>query len=79
MGLSDEIARMKDFEKGDGDYPPSDVLKYWFKDGSWMAIRPSGTEPKTKVYYCIHDNNKEAAEAALTKRKALIENIINSI
>ncbi len=77
--LSPEIVRMKDFGPGIDGLPPSDVLKYWFKDGSWLAIRPSGTEPKTKVYYCIHDNDKAAAEALLKKRQALIENVINSL
>ena len=79
LELSPEIVRMKDFGPGTDGLPPSDVLKYWFKDGSWMAIRPSGTEPKTKVYYCIHDNDKAAAEALLKKRQALIEGVINSL
>lgn len=35
------------------DLPKSDVLKFIFEDGSWAAIRPSGTEPKCKFYYCI--------------------------
>ncbi len=35
------------------DFPISDVLKYGFEDGSWVAVRPSGTEPKCKLYYCI--------------------------
>jgi len=30
--------------------PKSNVLKYKFDDGSWYAIRPSGTEPKIKIY-----------------------------
>ena len=77
--LSPEIEKMKDFGPGVDGLPPSDVLKYWFKDGSWMAIRPSGTEPKTKVYFCIHDNDKKAAEASLAKRQALIRNVIDSI
>ena len=34
-------------------YDVSDVLKYFLDDGSWIAIRPSGTEPKCKFYYCI--------------------------
>lgn len=34
-------------------YSKSNVLKYYLEDGSWIAIRPSGTEPKIKVYYCI--------------------------
>ena len=35
------------------DFPKSNVLKYVLEDGSWIAIRPSGTEPKLKIYYCI--------------------------
>lgn len=35
------------------DFPKSNVLKYFLEDGSWIAVRPSGTEPKCKFYYCI--------------------------
>ena len=77
--LSPDIAKMKDFEKGVDGLPPSDVLKYWFRDGSWLAIRPSGTEPKTKVYYCIKDNDRQAAEKALAGRQALIKGVIDSL
>ncbi len=34
-------------------FDKSDVLKYFLEDGSWIAVRPSGTEPKCKIYYCI--------------------------
>ncbi|MBQ3931009.1 MAG: phospho-sugar mutase [Firmicutes bacterium] len=77
--LSPDIETMKDFEKGVDGLPPSDVLKYWFKDGSWLAIRPSGTEPKTKVYYCIHDNDQKAAADNLAKKQKLIKDVIDSL
>ncbi len=35
------------------DFPASDVIKYTLEDGSWLAIRPSGTEPKCKFYFCV--------------------------
>lgn len=35
------------------NFPSSDVIKYVFEEGSWLAIRPSGTEPKCKFYFCI--------------------------
>lgn len=41
----------------------ADVLKYYFEDGSFIAIRPSGTEPKCKVYFSIKDETYEAAKA----------------
>lgn len=44
-------------------FTKSDVLKYYLEDGSWIAARPSGTEPKIKFYYCIKGNSKEDAHA----------------
>lgn len=41
----------------------SNVLKYWFKDGSWLAIRPSGTEPKIKFYFSTQGETIEEATA----------------
>ena len=77
--LSPDIDRIKDFVNGVDGLPPADVLKYWFKDGSWMAVRPSGTEPKIKIYYSIHDDDKEAAAASLEKKQKLIKEVIDSI
>ena len=43
--------------------PPSDVLKYTLDDGSWIAVRPSGTEPKIKFYIAVvGDSNEDAQE-----------------
>lgn len=42
-------------------FPLSDVLKYYLEDGSWLAVRPSGTEPKCKFYYEAVDKVKENA------------------
>ena len=42
-------------------FTKSDVLKYYLEDGSWIAVRPSGTEPKCKFYYCIKGASKEDA------------------
>lgn len=35
------------------DFPASDVIKFYLEDGTWLAIRPSGTEPKCKFYFCV--------------------------
>ena len=53
--------------------PPSDVLKYTLADGSWIAVRPSGTEPKIKFYIAVVGSSNEDAEAKI----ANIENQIN--
>lgn len=77
--LDPEIIDMKDYAPGTDGLPPSDVLKFWYKDGSWMAIRPSGTEPKIKVYYCIHNDDKQSAEKSLAHRQEVLKDIIDSI
>ncbi|GEA94750.1 phosphoglucomutase [Weissella viridescens] len=45
--------------------PKANVLKYWLEDGSWVAVRPSGTEPKIKFYVGTKANTQAAAEAEL--------------
>jgi phosphoglucomutase len=49
--------------------PRSKVLYYRFSDGSWFCIRPSGTEPKIKIYFSAVGANNEEAENKLTKLK----------
>ena len=70
--LFDGIEEVIDFSTGIRDLPKENVLKYIWKDGSWMAVRPSGTEPKIKVYYSIVDASKENAG----KRLEIIRNEI---
>lgn len=45
--------------------PRSDVVKYTFDDGGWIAVRPSGTEPKLKLYYGAKGETHAASSAAL--------------
>jgi len=45
-----EPAEVIDYAVGIGDLPKTNMLKYKMPDGSWIAIRPSGTEPKLKIY-----------------------------
>lgn len=49
-----------------GKLPISNVLKYILKDGSGIAVRPSGTELKIKIYYSVKDPDYVAAEKKLT-------------
>ena len=56
-----DISETTDFAKGVGDLPKENVLKYALKEGGWMAVRPSGTEPKIKIYYSLKGNTEEEA------------------
>lgn len=54
-------------------FPPSNVLRFLLADGSWVAVRPSGTEPKCKYYYCVVGNGKADAEKKHAAMRAVFE------
>ena len=56
--------------------PPSDVLKYTLADGSWIAVRPSGTEPKIKFYIAVVGDSNEDAQAKIAAIEAEINDFI---
>lgn len=72
-----DIETVQDFSEGIGDLPKENVLKYLFRNGSWLAVRPSGTEPKLKVYYSVRGESHEAAAEQLSalreQMKAVVE------
>ena len=76
--LFDGIEKIIDYKDGIADLPKENVLKYIFNDGSWMAVRPSGTEPKIKVYYSIVDSDRNNAETRLENIRKVMGEIINS-
>ncbi|MBZ5963265.1 phospho-sugar mutase [Leuconostoc gasicomitatum] len=45
--------------------PKANVLKYWLEDGSWVAIRPSGTEPKLKFYIGVESDSQVASQSKI--------------
>ena len=52
--------------------PPSDVLKYTLADGSWIAVRPSGTEPKIKFYIAVVGESNEDSQTKIANIEAEI-------
>ncbi len=58
------------------DLPSSNVLKFTFSDSSWLALRPSGTEPKIKLYMCVVAENREAALQKADALKNTVKKII---
>lgn len=71
--LFEGVDSVIDYSKGIGDLPKENVLKYTFTDGSWMAVRPSGTEPKLKVYYSMRSEIKEQANEKLLKLRTILK------
>lgn len=63
---SEDYGCLKRYENGSEQaligFTKSDVLKFYLEDGSWIAVRPSGTEPKCKFYYCVRGTSKENAK-----------------
>lgn len=57
----------------------ANVLIYRLSDGSWFALRPSGTEPKIKFYIYTKNENEKIAEETLSKLKEDIEEKLNSV
>lgn len=59
--------------------PQSNVLYYEMKDGSWFCVRPSGTEPKIKIYYGVSESSKELAERKLERLKEDVLGVIKGL
>ena len=69
-----------DYINGHEGIPASNVLIYHMTDGSWFAMRPSGTEPKIKFYYYAKSmNNKEEAAQAVNDIKEAVEEMVEKI
>ena len=69
----------KTFEDGTVEMlttPPSDVLKYVLADDSWIAVRPSGTEPKMKFYIGVKADSQVAADEKIEALEAAINEIV---
>ena len=56
------LVKTIDYLKDNTGNPKSNVLKYFFDDGSWYAVRPSGTEPKIKIYIYSKGNDRISSE-----------------
>lgn len=70
------ITDVKDYCTGIGDLPKSNVLKFFLKGGSWIAVRPSGTEPKLKMYYSVRGIDSSTCERSLQNIRTIINGIM---
>ncbi len=84
---NESIVEIRDYKCGEikdivnniissSNLPKSNVLYFTLKDKSWFCVRPSGTEPKIKIYFGVEEENEEKAD---NKLKSLINNVMNII
>lgn len=59
--------------------PTTNCVYYELENGSFICVRPSGTEPKLKIYYSVKANTKADAEGALAKMTAAVERLLKSV
>ncbi len=57
------VENVVDYKNGARGLPPSNVLLYEMEDGAWLCVRPSGTEPKLKLYFGVRGSTAEEARA----------------
>ena len=85
-----EVASIRDYSKDEktdlatGEVTPigspkTNCVYYELKTGSFVCVRPSGTEPKLKIYYSVKANNKDDAQAALTKLQAAMDALLKKV
>lgn len=71
-----KVTEVLDYGKGLDGLRPENVLKYLREDGSWFCLRPSGTEPKIKVYFAVKGQSQaDAASTLQTLKTAVMERV----
>jgi phosphoglucomutase len=74
-----KVVKCKDYNKGIDGLPKSNVIKFILEDGSWVASRPSGTEPKLKFYIGVSAESSEYSISKCREIKTYLEESIKSI
>jgi phosphomannomutase len=73
------ITEVDDFLQGVGKFPREDILRYYLDDGSRVIIRPSGTEPKLKIYLDTQGDTRREAETALKELESALRSLVDSL
>ncbi len=73
------VTQVLDYAKGLEGLPVENVLKFMLADGSWFCLRPSGTEPKIKVYFAVRGTGVSEASAALKQLAEVVMARVDSL
>ena len=73
------VTTADDFLTGVGGFPPDNILRYYLDDGSRVIVRPSGTEPKIKVYLDTAGETRADAELALATLESAVRDLLDSL
>ena len=74
-----KIYKILDYKEGVDDLPKSDLLKFILEDDSWIAVRPSGTEPKIKFYFGTKSDDMNSVDFKLENLISEILSLVDSI
>lgn len=74
-----KVSSVKDYLTDDPVVGKSNVLEYRLEDGSWFSVRPSGTEPKIKIYIYSKDKEEAKAEEKISMIEEVVLGRLNSI
>ena len=74
-----KVVDLKDYQDGIDGLPKANVLKYFLEDGSWIAVRPSGTEPKLKFYVAVKGQDEVKCLEKIANIEADINKIIDQV
>ena len=73
------VRKITDYINGYQDIPASNVLRFDLEDGTWFAMRPSGTEPKIKFYYYSAAEDGETSRSKVEEMKTAVDEMISQI
>ena len=73
------VERIDDLLEGVDDLPPGDVLRIWLVDGSRVIVRPSGTEPKLKLYLDVRGESAADAAARIGRLSAGARELLDAV
>lgn len=77
--LGQKVIKIEDFADGLDDFPSSDVLRFWLEDNTKVVIRPSGTEPKIKIYVGAVKKKFSSLPKAIKEMDNYLDELIESV